>query len=240
MALRAVAAAAVLVSALVPGWRADRPGASVPVVVCPTTVGAETAPVPVPATAGVPGPAAHMALYAAVSADLEVLGPGGYFCQATVGADGNTTVTAWPSSNMTGALGAGGVRAVSYPACTGCQLALACRFFAGAARRLEVDGLAHCAAPPRGEMVKRLNAYSVQFTDPPGGHPSAGALVPPAGTYPTEGVVVYGSSLYRGQRDPVVEGATCVLPAAQRAACAEVLHTFTVLLGRRYPGLSPA
>ncbi len=215
---------------------------SVPVVICPTGVGVATVPVPVPATARVPVTAAHLSLYSSVNADLEVLGPAGSACQASIGADGNTTVDVWPVANLYGTLAKGGVAALYYPACVGCQLAFACQFFAGARRQLKADGYPACDARPLGEVVRTVRPYAVSFTDPPGEHvPYKGeGLVPSDSAYPTDGVAVYGSYPYHGHRADVVLGAACVLPVGQHAACMAVLKAFVALQARRFPGLGEA
>ena len=199
--------------------------ATVPVIVCPTRAGTNSPPVPVPSSAMVPASAAHLVVYSARSAYIQVLGPKGMLCHAGIGADGSGSITARPSRSSD--LKQGGIAAVAYPACTGCILELACPFFAAARKAAAQDGFP-CPPQPPGQKTARLSAVAIAISDPPGEHvsPSAGSLVPSDSPYPTNGVVVYAPYTDNGHRGSAALEAVCVLPVSKHATCSAVLNEF--------------
>ena len=199
-------------------------------------------PVPVPAVAKVPVPDARLVLYSAVSAALQVLAPAHFDCQATVGADGSTSLTVWSPASTSATITKGGVSAVVYPACSSCTLEFACPFFSSAAEALKRAGYPPCAAQPPKQVVHEVNAYTVSFSDPPGTDEPRGseALVPSDSADPTDGVAIYGAYTYGKYRDDVAVGAACVLPADEHATCVAVLNQFRLAQPKRFLGLSAA
>lgn len=202
--------------------------ARVPVVVCPTTLGINSAQTPVASSALVPASAAHLAVYSATSGYIQILGPKHLACQAGIGADGTSSITAEPPYSHNQDIGHGGVAAVVYPACAGCILTLTCPYFT-AARKAALQDHFSCPVQPLGQMIHRLSSIAVAFSDPPGEYvpPHSGSMVPSNSPYPTNGIVVYDSYLYKG-RYPNTSGmeAVCVLPANEHAICTAVLDEF--------------
>lgn len=214
------------------------PTAHVPVIVCPTSVGASGPPAPVASSATVPASAAHLFVYSTTNAYLQVLGPRGLACRAAIGADGNATITVFhPYSN--GGIAKGGVSAVADPACVSCLLTLACPFFPAAMAALHKDygTVLRCPSQPLGQVVRRLSAEAVAFSDPAEEYVPARSesLVPSDSPYPTNGVVVYGTYLFRNRyRDSTAMEAVCVLPASEHAVCTDVLNELLATQVRKF------
>jgi hypothetical protein len=185
---------------------------------------------PVASSASVPAAAAHLVVYSTTSGYLQVLGPRDLACQASIGADGNTSINiSHPFSN--GGIAKGGISALVFSSCVGCLLTLACPFFpaAMAALHKEYGTSLPCPRQPLGQTVRRLSAEAVAFSDPAGEYVSARSesLVPSDSPYPTNGVVGYGSYLFRNRfRDWTAMEAVCVLPASEHAACTDILNEF--------------
>jgi hypothetical protein len=212
---------------------------AVPVVICPTTVGIPTSPAPVPASTKVSASAVHLTLYSTVSAGLQILGPAGFDCQGSLAVDGSSSITVWPETTRSGTIAKGGVSAAVYPACTGCMISFACPFFPSAKEQLQ-PGNPPCAAQPHDQLVHRLNAYAVAFSDPPRSRlpPAALGLVPSNSPDPTSGVVVFGSYLFKNYRPEIAFGAACLLPASERTICNTILDDFLASETSRFPGLT--
>ena len=211
---------------------------SVPVIVCPTSIGIDLSPSPVADSARVPASAAHLDMYSATSAAIQLLGLKGSYCNATIGADGNSGITVVPAGGNPQNVRHGGMTAVIYPACVGCMWDLACPFFPALAQA-EAKLYGKCPAQPLGQDVRRLSAETVAFYDPPGEYvPSASdELVPSNSPYPTNGVVVYGNYKYKGATNPMAMGAVCVLPVTEHALCTAVLDEFLATEARVFSGL---
>lgn len=214
---------------------------TVPVVVCPTTVGLPMAPAPVPASTQVSAPTAHFAVYSTVSAGIQVLGPAGLDCQGNLAVNGSTSITVWPQAARSETIANGGVSAAVYPACTGCMISFACQFFPSARKQLP-PGAPACPAPPLGQVVHRVNPYTVVFSGPPHRHvPMAPlGLVPSNSADPTSGLVIFGSYRYKNYWPDVALGAACVLPASKQAICNAILDDFRASELRRLPRLRGA
>jgi hypothetical protein len=118
------------------------------------------------------------------------------------------------------------------------MLFLACPFFPVAK---QFGG--QCAPQPKGQVVYRLGADAVAFSDPPGEYVPAldRWLVPNDSPKPTNGIVLF----YRVPSYIVQDGhrrrdgnywtaldAVCVLPASQHNICTEVLNEFLASHGR--------
>jgi hypothetical protein len=222
---------------LVPSAGADAT-VSVPVIVCPTSVGIDLPPSPVADSARVPASAAHLEMYSATSAAIQVLGLRGSYCNASIGADGNSSIIVVPAGGNPQNVRHGGMTAVIYPACVGCMWDLACPFFPALAQA-EAKLYGKCPAQPLGQEVHRLSAETVAFYDPPGEYvPSASdELVPSNSPYPANGVVVYGNYKYKGATNPMAMGTVCVLPVTEHAMCTAVLDEFLATEARAFSGL---
>jgi hypothetical protein len=212
---------------------------TVPVIVCPTTVGVNNPPTPVPAAARVPAVAAHLAVYSATSAAIQLLGPTGWACHASIGADGSSGITAVPPDRSI-AINDGGVAALIDPACRGCMLSLACPFFPAAMRDLRHEALLPCGPQPRGQVVHYLSPWSVAISDPAGEAvpKNSGGLVPSDSLYPTNGVVVYGAYTWKQYHVAVAMEAVCVLPASEHSSCTAVLDEFLSAQAEKFGKLS--
>ena len=205
--------------------------ATVPVVVCATSVGVNNSPRPVTSSATVPASAAHLVVYSTTSGYLQILAPRGFSCRGSIGADGGASLTASALSPFYSPIGLsnGGVSAEAIPTCLGCQLLLACPFFPvalGALHR-EYPGMS-CGRQPLGQQVRRLNTDVVAIYDPAGEDvpSSSGGLVPSDSPYPTNGVVVYAKYRYHGYTDTTAMESVCVLPTSEHATCNAVLDVF--------------
>jgi len=208
------------------------PGATMPLVVCPTVNG-----VPAPAkhfppamAMDVPAALSHeLAAYADNQATLFVVAPRGWACQAAVGADGSASVSVHPHGQA-GTMGgswprsARAVTADALPACFGCILDQACPFFASAAHELATSKLGPCPKHPPRETMTRLTSTAVEFTDPGGVH---GTGEPSGGEYPATGVVTY-----KPAHGDVTYGSwaqTCTLPSSEHALCAAAIQAFVAM-----------
>jgi hypothetical protein len=192
------------------------PAVTVPVVRCPTSFGAAPGRVPVRRALtlrGVPASTARLTAYTNTSGYL--IGPPHLRCAGAVGADGNSTIQAWPRGQaQPGPHSAGAGLALSViPACVGCKAEATCHYFPTFKRYTRRIGIVCRPEPPPGERLRYLTKRLVAFVDPPfvkgAGWPSGGGLQSTGlvGIQPGRTQVVFTSS--------------CTLPAAQRAVCAD-------------------
>jgi hypothetical protein len=206
---------------------------------CPTTVALATPPakVALPATETVSVPA-DQANYLVVFSDdsgvVQMLGPRGWICKASYGADGSGGMLLQPAGGELATAGsAGHVASTSaVEAIEGYETgaspvqgaALACPVVPTAAAALQRDLGKGCAAHPAAETLLPASANNVAFVDPPG---TAGTGVPSGGLNAATGVVLY---LPGGNKSSAYL-ATCTLPVASTAVCSSVLHFFVSLYG---------
>jgi hypothetical protein len=207
---------------------------SVPVVVCETSSGgAPVMPYPVPSEARVPTADRGMEVYSLVGGWFQILAPQGMDCEASVGADGTTIMSVAPENDFGGASSAGpevGVSALSYPACQGCKLDLACPFFPAAEKLRQKSQGGSCAPQPAGQSVSRLNADAVAFSDPAGEEvPKSDYLIPNDSPWPINGVVLYYD--VNDGDGGIASDAVCILPATEHHTCTEVLDEFVATRG---------
>ncbi len=160
---------------------------TVPTKACPITYGVTPdTPLPPPATGprevSVPG-ADALASYAATTDERFVsLGPPGWSCAATVGADGNSSVVLYPSG-----------RNAPPPFADTARLSIlndwlwhgfvgvgeACKVFTDAELVSQAQGVLVCA-PPVGRTVTRIDAHTATFVDADGARGAAWMLLPTA------------------------------------------------------------
>jgi Protein kinase domain/Domain of unknown function (DUF4850) len=201
--------------------------ASLPVVSCPTSLGANLPAVSLPRSqpAAVPQAlAADLSLYGDTQGIMEVLGPKGWSCTANYGADGSGGVAIYPPG--AGPSSPAAIDGSETSACFGCTLEQACPLFANAAKAYRSGfGQACPTQPPAAETVMPIAAGIVSFEDPPG---VKGDGRPSGGQYPADGVMTYHPS---GQDGSWQE--TCTLPASQKNICTAVLNTFISWYGQR-------
>jgi hypothetical protein len=217
---------------------------SVSVVPCPTTFALATQPstVPLPASAKVSVPAsmaATLVVYSDTSHIMALLGPKGWTCSATYGADGSGGIALYTS---------GGATPIAknptplYPpssdeAITGIETGgspvqaayHACPYFPSAAAWLRSNGYTVCSSAPPSESIDQISSDTVGFEDPPG---VAGAGNPSGGPYPANGVVAYSATV-----QPGTYIGTCTLPQRDLALCTSVLQYFRSLYGGNRPGV---
>jgi hypothetical protein len=226
-----VVIAAVLVTSVLSGTSSDAGAAStatVPVVVCPTSVSTYAPPTPVASSARVPASAAHLVVYSTTNAYVQILGPKGMACNGDIGGDGAGGITV--ARPYDGQLAHGGVAAEVEPTCVGCLLTMACPFFPAAMKAARQDGF-RCPAQPRGQKTHRLSPSAVAFYDPSEEHIASysAGLAPSDSPYPTNGLAVY-------TRTSVAMEAVCVLPASEHGVCTTVLDYFLATQARKWSG----
>ncbi len=218
MGIRVAVLATLLVGVGVPPAiaAAAEPVVTVPVVRCPTSFGVargHRSTRQVLALRGVPASTAHLSAYTNTSGYL--LGPLGLRCAGAIGADGTSTIQAWPRGQAKpGPHGAGAGLALSViPACVGCKALATCHYFPTFRRTVRQIGLLCRPEPPPGEQLRYLSKRLVAFTDSPfvrgAGWPSGGGLASTGlvGIQPGRTQVVFTSS--------------CTLPAAERSVCSD-------------------
>jgi hypothetical protein len=229
-----VVAVAVVVAGPLPGEVAGAqtaPVVTLPIVVCPTTIGVTSSPKHLPSseTFAVPaGLAGQLSAYTDNQGELAVVAPRGWACKALVGADGSASVSVHPGGQA-GSLytswprGAQAVTAVLVPACVGCELETACAFFPSAEHQLVTTygGDLKCHRRPSAEGVARLSPTAVEFSDPAGVH---GTGNPSGGNYPATGVVTYKPSTSKATYGTWTE--TCTLSPRSHAVCAATIQAF--------------
>jgi S1-C subfamily serine protease len=198
---------------------------TVNVVECPTTWGAPPGPpssTPSPAPVNLPADiASQVSYYTTQTASVPpILGPRGWACDATVGADGSAGIDIYPSgspASTSGNLGQPGIHAASDGACQGCVWGTVCRFVPAAGRQLGYTDMT-CPAAPAGESVYWIKGSAdsstpisdvVGFTDP-------------ATPNPVNGVVLYKNSASFGSASQE----TCTLPDAEHSLCTTILNSF--------------
>lgn len=201
--------------------------ASLPVVSCPTSVGVVRSAVPVPRSRAVAVPqalAGKLSVYADTQGIMELVGPKGWTCTASYGADGSGGVTVHPHGE--GLSPRSAIVGSQTSACVGCALEQACRLFPSADRALRSDlGQACPIRRAPAERVVRIAAGIVAFEDPPG---VKGTGVLSGGQYPAHGVMTYHRSAPDGSWQE-----TCTLPSSDKGLCTAVLNTFVSWYGQR-------
>ena len=200
---------------------------TVPVVRCPTSFGAAPGRTVLPRTVVVrdaPRSTAGLVAYSNTSGYL--IGPPQLRCAGAVGADGNSTIQAWPVGQARPGLhGAGAGLALSViPACVGCKAQATCHYFPTFRRSVRQLGLLCRPEPPPGEQLRYLARHLVSFVDPP--------FVKGAGWPSGAGLQSTGLVGIRPGASQVVFTSSCTLPAAQRTVCADSAAAERGLYGR--------
>jgi hypothetical protein len=213
--------------------------ASLPVVSCPTSLGVVSPPVSLPASRPVAVPralATQLAIYADNQGIMELVGPKGWRCAASFGADGSGGIVVYPRGETVPRQWAGrwplartsadaAIAGLESSACYGCTLVQACRLFAAAAATLRSAFGTACPARPAAETVVPIAAGIVAFGDPPG---VRGDGLPSGGRNPANGVLTYHPSSGDGSW---LE--TCTLPGGDKDYCTAALNTFVAWYGKR-------
>ena len=227
-----------------PGTSTTAGGAQVQLAVdaCPTTFALARPPTlaPLPTSASVhlaDGRAGGVAVYSDTAGNMTVVGPAGWQCTASYGADGSGGVVVYPPGEsvlespgeMWHVSGGSTVEAVlgsETSACQGCAVGQACPLFAAAARDYQSDFGRPCpvARSPH-EQTFMTGTGVVGFEDPPG---VAGDGAPSGGRYPANGVMTYYPESADGSW---VE--TCTLPVPEHGLCTDALDAFVSAYGSR-------
>jgi hypothetical protein len=213
--------------------------ASLPVVSCPTSLGVVSPPVSLPASRPVAVPralATRLAIYADDQGIMELVGPKGWRCTASFGADGSGGIVAYPSGEKVPQRWAGAwplartsadaaIAGLESSACYSCTLAQACRLFVAAAQAWRSAFGTACPARPAAETVVSIGAGIVAFEDPPG---VRGDGLPSGGRYPANGVLTYHP---RSEDGSWLE--TCTLPGGDKDYCTAARNTFVAWYAKR-------
>jgi Protein of unknown function (DUF3761) len=206
--------------------------AALPVISCATSFGVdESAPPPLPPTTIVRVPAgqvSELAVYTDIDGIMQLVGPRGWRCDATYGADGGGGVQAYPAGALTSSgnlsPNAQAIVGNQTSACVGCMEEQACPLFPVAAADYLRDYQTDCPrARPGAESFFRISDGVVGFEDPPG---VKGSAWPSGGIYPANGVMTYYSGSSSGSW-----AETCTLPESEHALCTTTLNAFVSAYG---------
>jgi hypothetical protein len=221
----------------------------VPVIQCPTSYGFPNpgpSGAPYPSTIALDVPDATAEQLAAYSDDYRdltpVLGPRGWSCSVSIGADGSTGVLIYPPAAATPTPGSEGqigpplVSAASDSACMGCIYQTVCPFVPTAAQQLGYQGWACSNTPPAQETVRFVNGSPttsppaaifdvIDVTDPPG---VSGDADGSGGPDTAEGVILYDSVSSSGTvgQTTYASGESCALPASDQGLCTAIIDDF--------------
>ncbi len=205
---------------------AARVATTLPLVDCPTTLGVDTTPAPLPSSIDIAIAASarsQLAAYSDSEGMLIVLAPRGWACAAAVGADGSAGIRVYPPGDAppsdTGAFTPQpqqAVTATGIPACQGCVAYLVCPLFPQAPVALSYLPCRH--TPPAGEAISRPTPSIAAFEDPPG---VAGDGNPSGGAYPANGVIIFNNT-----REASAYAETCTLPGSEHNLCTAVLNDY--------------
>jgi hypothetical protein len=205
--------------------------ATLQVVTCPTSYGVTPPPAPksIPNTLDALIPqslAGQLSVYADQAGIMDVLGPTGWKCTASFGADGSGGISITPSGEVlpsTSSLPSGSpieaIIASQNGGCQGCASVQACPFFAAAA----TADPGTCPAKTPAEAILKLAPNLVSILDPPG---VSGSADPSGGSYPANAVLTYTE--HQGQSGTSVSSwlETCTLPNTEKGICTAVLNDF--------------
>lgn len=213
---------------------------TVPVVVCPTQSGASLGGPTKTASTQRVGLSAQIAKKVAIYTDQHslqsVLGPRGWRCIASYGADGSGGVTIYPEGETVHYFADFSKESKSFqainvdwtPACVLCILGQACPFFAAAKAAVTTLGYSQnevsCTRPP-GERLVKSNRSLAYFSDPPG---LAGTGEPSGGKLRALGLVTWEGLTKKGQRT-ITNGSavvTCTIPRLDAQLCQESFSWF--------------
>jgi hypothetical protein len=210
----------------------------VPVRVCPAATGSGWAKGPrIPRTRAIAEPLAiaqQVAIYTDGYSIQSILGPRGWRCVASYGADGSGGITIYAPGERspgfyphftTNKSGLRGLNVFAQPSCVGCYLQMACPYFKRALARehqwFHGPQAATCRVPRR-ERVRTLSATLVSVIDPRhvtgNNHPSGGRYVAIGNVFFSDSRSVSGPSGSYFM--------TCALPSRDHALCYASLDWF--------------
>jgi hypothetical protein len=163
---------------------------------------------------------------------MELVGPRQWGCDASIGADGSSSLFIGPigSNNYSGKLASSStveqISGSQTSACVSCGLEQACPLFAAAAQENRSDYQQGClTSAPASESITQLTKSVVEFTDPPGVH---GDGNPSGGAYAARGAMTFSSGqLVTSWME------TCLLPPSQQSLCTATLDDFVSAYGSK-------
>ena len=178
----------------------------------------------------------NLVLYGDDAGIMMLVGPSGWTCHGSYGADGSGGLVISPVGEAVPSdpdVGWHLSASSSDEAIVGYETGgspvegaeLACPLFESAAAVVKQDLGRGCAAPrPIKETSTGSMSGEVAFEDPTG---VTGDGIPSGGQDPANGVMLYRPK----QGEPTTSLATCTLPASQRDVCSAVLTHFSALSG---------
>jgi hypothetical protein len=220
-------------------------GSDIPVRACPTTYGVGPG-----SSSGPKGPnqlktsltrdvAEQLAFYSDSSREVEpILGPDGWQCSISVGADGTTSVLIYPPgvlkpTSQSGSEETMGVAFNEIPACRECVGDLVCPIFVNALTQLGYTSPStYCPGyEPTTESVRFLEGgptsnYGLALVADPAGDSGTNELS--GGDYAATGALDYAG----GGEEPGASSVSCVLPQAHQDVCRAMVNRFVFIAGR--------
>jgi hypothetical protein len=163
---------------------------------------------------------------------MELVGPSQWGCDASIGADGSSSLFIGPigTNNYSGKLASSStveqISGSQTSACVSCGLDQACPLFAAAAQENQSDYQQGClTSAPASESITQLTKSVVEFTDPPGVHGDAN---PSGGAYAARGAMTFSSGqLVTSWME------TCLLPPREQSLCSASLDDFVSAYGSK-------
>lgn len=168
-----------------------------------------------------------------------ILGPAGWKCSASEGADGGSEISVYPpgvrnpEGIANGTEKTMGIEETMIPACQGCIADLECPVFLNAENQLGYTGQNCPGYVPSSESVRFLEGnaesnYGVALlSDPPG---SPGSVTLSGGDYPAVGALLY---LNGGEASGGSIG--CVLPGSYAKLCNAIVDDFVMTFAKITP-----
>lgn len=165
-----------------------------------------------------------------------ILGPAGWKCSASEGADGTSEISIYPPGvRNPGGIANGteetmGIEETMIPACVGCIADLECPVFLNAETQLGYNGQNCPGYVPSSESVRFLEGdaesnYGVALlSDPPG---SPGSVTLSGGDYPAVGALLYSSG-----KEPSGGSIACVLPGSYGKLCSAIVNDFVMTFAK--------
>jgi len=210
--------------------------ASIPFVTCPTSnaLTQQSTPPALPTSIVLTVPedlVSQIEVYGDDLGMMKLVGPRGWACSASYGADGSGGVAVYsvgeavPSGQSYSPSSEQAIVGSETSACVGCAIGQACPLFPAAANADQsLNGTSCMQTRPTSESDEQISAGVVGFLDPPD---VAGDGNPSGGPYPANGVMTY---VYPASDDGSWLD-TCTLPYSETQLCTLALNTFVQMYG---------
>jgi hypothetical protein len=168
-----------------------------------------------------------------------ILGPDGWKCSASEGADGTSEISIYPpgvrnpEGIANGTEETMGIEETMIPACIGCIADLVCPVFLNAETQLGSSGQYCPGNVPSSESVRFLEGdaesnYGVALLSDSAGSP--GSVTLSGGDYPAVGALLYSSA-----KEPSGGSIGCVLPGSYGKLCSAILNDFVMTFAKITP-----